>query len=87
VWGILSDYIPADISMKLKEHLKIEDDSPIDTIGGPPVKCEKLSEPTENYALSNGKSKTNAQPLSTKQVQLQKASRGSQSLNAFFGKK
>jgi len=86
VWGILSDYIPVDISMKLKEHLSIEDVSFIDT-DGPPVKCEKLSEPTENYALSNGKSKTNTQPLSTKQVQLQKASKGSQSLSAFFGKK
>ncbi|XP_037773939.1 ribonuclease H2 subunit B-like [Penaeus monodon] len=90
--GILSDYIPEELSKDLSMQLQLpEPSNKQKALTGaenqPPTKKQKMEGPTEDYTKDDIKVEKNKTPQTAKAKALAKSASGSKSITSFFVKK
>lgn len=89
--GIISEYLPSELSAKLHKHLKLPEKKIKPKVLGAAdnqgAKKQRLEGPTDDYSKDNVGAVKGKAVLSAKEKALAKSAVGSKSILSFFGKK
>ncbi|KAK7085390.1 Ribonuclease H2 subunit B, partial [Halocaridina rubra] len=90
--GIISDYLPEELSRTLHKYLKLPEHRPKQKLpkgaeNQPPSKKPRMEGPLEDYSMDNVEVNKVKAPLTAKAKALAKSAAGSKNIMSFFSKK